>query len=253
MNGTRERPALEARLNGAMAPPFSDAVFTEGALQRSCGSVYNRVVKRGIDFLLALCGLAVLWPVLLAIAAAVAIDTGFPVLYRAERGGYHGKPFRICKFRTMVRNADQIGGGTTALHDARITRVGGFLRKTKLDETVQLLDVLLGRMSFVGPRPELLRYTNAYEGLEPYILEVRPGITDFSSLAFISLDEMVGAENADEVYETEILKKKNLLRLQYVSEVSFLTDLKIFCKTVLAVLKKAVRVIAGGGGKAGGL
>ena len=106
-------------------------------------------------------------------------------------------------------------GGTTALNDPRITRTGKALRKLKLDELPQVYNVLLGSMSFIGPRPELLRYTEAYKGEEKIILEVRPGITDFSSIEFISLDEIVGAENADEMYEKYVLEKKNKLRIRY--------------------------------------
>ena len=143
----------------------------------------------------------------------------------------------------MIRNADQIGGGTTGYRDPRITRVGAFLRKTKLDETANLVNLLLGTMSFVGPRPELLQYTEKYEGEEKSILEVRPGVTDYSSLEFIDLDERVGEENPDEVYETQILEKKNKLRIKYANSVSFKTDLVIFCRTILKVLQKAFRVV----------
>jgi lipopolysaccharide/colanic/teichoic acid biosynthesis glycosyltransferase len=147
----------------------------------------------------------------------------------------------------MVPNADKIGGGTTAMNDPRITKFGSFLRKTKLDEIPQLLNIIIGNMSFVGPRPELLRYTNAYFGLEKYILFVRPGITDFSSLKFINLDEVVGEINADEMYEKYILQEKNQLRLKYVSEISLLVDTQIFFLTVMKTLKKAVKVIFFGG------
>ncbi len=222
---------------------LEDLDYTQESLAKSYNSFYNRVIKRVLDFVLALMGLAVVWPILLILTLAVAIETGFPVLYRPLRGGYRGKSFRICKFRSMVKDADKIGGGTTALNDSRITKVGAFLRKTKLDETAQLLNVLGGSMSFVGPRPELLQYTEAYQGLDKNILNVRPGITDFSSINFISLDEIVGSENADEMYEKYVLKRKNQLRLKYVAEVSFVTDVKIFFSTVLHVLKKAVSVI----------
>ncbi len=200
--------------------------------------VYNRYIKRILDILIALCALCLLWPVLLVIAAAVALEDGFPVLYRAKRGGYQGREFKICKFRTMVKNADQIGGGTTALHDPRITKVGNLLRKTKLDELPQFGQVLLGKMSIIGPRPELLQYTSQYTGEELDILKVRPGITDYSSIEFVNLDEIVGGANADEMYEKLVLKKKNALRVRYAHTVSFATDVEIFCKTALAVLKK---------------
>jgi lipopolysaccharide/colanic/teichoic acid biosynthesis glycosyltransferase len=143
----------------------------------------------------------------------------------------------------MVKNADKIGGGTTALNDSRITKIGKFLRKTKLDEIPQLINIIKGEMSFVGPRPELLRYTSQYEGLEEYILKVRPGITDFSSIEFINLDEVVGGENADEMYEKYVLKRKNFLRIRYVNEVSFLVDFKLFFNTVLRTIHKAIKVI----------
>ena len=169
----------------------------------------------------------------------IALEDGFPVLYRADRGGYMGKPFRIAKFRSMVKNADKIGGGTTALHDSRITKTGEFLRKTKLDELPQLFQVLKGDMSLIGPRPELLKYVEQYEGAEKDILKVRPGITDYSSVEFINLDEIVGAGNADEMYEKYVLKKKNKLRIKYAHTVSFRTDAYILFKTLSAVIDKA--------------
>ena len=158
-------------------------------------SFYNRVTKRVLDLVLALAGSVIVTPILLVIGIFIAIEDGFPIFYTPLRGGYHGKPFHIIKLRTMYKGADKLGG-TTALNDPRITRAGRLLRKVKLDELPQLYNVLLGSMSFVGPRPELLRYTEAYEGEEKQILEVRPGITDFSSIEFISLDEIVGTENA---------------------------------------------------------
>lgn len=202
--------------------------------------VYNRYIKRGLDILISGAGLAVLWPLYLVIGAAIALEDGFPVFYRAPRGGYLGREFRICKFRSMVRNADKIGGGTTALHDSRITRVGNLLRKTKLDEIPQLGQVFLGKMSLIGPRPELLQYVNLYQGEELDILRVRPGITDYSSIEFINLDEIVGGEaNADEVYETLVLPRKNQLRVKYAHTVSFGTDTKLLFLTLWKVVEKA--------------
>ena len=204
---------------------------------------YNRYFKRALDFVFALLMTVVLSPLLLVISLAVVIDSGMPVFYRAERGGYKNKTFRIFKYRSMVKNADKIGGGTTALNDSRITKVGAFLRKTKLDEFPNLFNIIRGEMSFIGPRPELLQYTDNYTGVEKYIFEVRPGITDFSSDLFINLDEIVGGDNADEMYEKYVLKNKNALRVKYAAEVSFKTDIKIFVKTVLDVLKKALHFV----------
>ena len=206
--------------------------------------VYNRVFKRVFDLFFALLFLIILLPFYLIIGIAVALEDGFPVFYRPQRGGYKGKPFRIFKFRSMVKNADKIGGGTTALNDPRITKVGNLLRKTKLDEIPQLFNIIAGTMSFIGPRPELLQYTDQYTGEEKLIEQVRPGITDFSSIEFINLDEIVGAGNADEMYEKYVLKRKNELRIRYAREVSVKTDLMLFFKTVFRVLKKALKFIS---------
>lgn len=205
--------------------------------------IYNRFVKRILDLILALIFAVVLAPIYLILALAVVIDMGLPIFYRAERGGYRDKPFRIFKFRSMVKNADQIGGGTTALNDSRITKVGNVLRKTKLDEIPQLFNIIKGDMSFIGPRPELLRYTAQYEGEELLIHRVRPGITDYSSIEFINLDEIVGGENADEMYEKYVLKRKNELRVKYAKTVSFVTDFKLLFITVWDVLKKICRFV----------
>ena len=202
-------------------------------------SLYNRYIKRVLDSLISGAALSILWPAYLVIGLLIAAEDGLPVFYRAERGGYQGKTFRIYKFRSMVKNADKIGGGTTSLRDPRITKVGNFLRKTKLDEIPQLGQVFLGKMSLIGPRPELLRYVSQYQGEELEILQVRPGITDYSSVEFINLDEIVGTENADEMYEKHVLKKKNALRVKYARTVSFRTDVYILFKTVAAVLEKA--------------
>lgn len=201
--------------------------------------VYNRVIKRILDIVVSAAGLIVTLPLLALIALAIALESGFPILYRAERGGYRNKSFQICKFRSMVVGADKMGGGTTAFNDSRITRVGNILRKTKLDELPQLFQVLTGKMSLIGPRPELLQYTQQYRGEEELILKVRPGITDYSSIEFVNLDEIVGSENADEMYERLVLRRKNELRVQYAQTVSLRTDLAIFFKTIAVVLQKA--------------
>ena len=205
-------------------------------------SVYNRIFKRWLDFVIALIAIIVLSPLILIFSLAVLIDDGAPVFYTPLRGGYNGKPFKILKYRTMVRNADKIGGGTTALNDPRITRVGSILRKIKADEIVQIFNVLCGTMSFVGPRPELLQYTEQYTEEESIILKVRPGITDYSSLEFINLDEIVGGENADEIYEKKVLKRKNQLRIKYAEEVSLKTDFIILFKTLWSVLGKIIKL-----------
>ena len=202
--------------------------------------IYNRCIKRVLDAIISGIALAILWPLYLVIGLAIAVEDGFPIFYRAPRGGYKGNPFYICKFRSMVKNADKIGGDTTALHDSRITKVGNFLRKTKLDEIPQLGQVFLGKMSIVGPRPEIIKYVQLYKGEEKDILQVRPGITDYSSIEFINLDEIVGEEiNADEIYEKYVMPKKNKLRVKYAHKVSFVVDMKLVFLTVWKVLEKA--------------
>ncbi len=222
--------------------------YINSVIKKNCRpaykGIYNRIIKRYLDIIISILGLIIVIPVYIIIAFAIVRDTGFPVFYRPLRGGYKGRPFRIFKFRTMVQNADKIGGGTTAYNDNRITKVGNILRKTKLDETANLINILLGTMSFIGPRPELLQYTSQYKGKEKEIFMVRPGITDFSSIEFINLDEIVGTENADEIYEKYILKRKNQLRIKYAENVSFRTDAYIFAVTIIKVLKKAMYFIS---------
>lgn len=201
--------------------------------------IYNRHIKRPLGIIIALPFTVIALPLFFIIGIAIVAEDGRPVFYCPIRGGYKNKPFRMFKFRTMVKNADKIGGGTTADHDPRITKVGAFLRKTKLDETANLINILIGTMSFIGPRPELLQYTDKYEGNEKKILEVRPGVTDFSSIEFINLDEIVGSESADEMYEKHVLKRKNALRIKYAESVSFKTDCRIFLTTIWKVLEKA--------------
>lgn len=219
----------------------------ERLLKRKVSAVYNVHLKRLVGLGIALPLLVLLSPVLVIISFLVVLDSGFPVFYRGERGGLGGEPFRIYKFRTMVRDAERLGGGTTALADPRITRVGAFLRKTKLDEFPQLINIIRGDMCFVGPRPELTRYTEQYEGDERYILLVRPGITDFSSIEYIRLDQVVGASDADAVYEREVLAHKNQLRIKYVEQMSPMTDLRLFAATLVKALGGMLRVVANKG------
>src|SRR5713101_9662584 len=129
-------------------------------------------MKRSFDLILSLLGLIVLAPLLAALALLIKLDSPGPVFYRGLRAGLHGKPFRIFKFRTMVMNADKIGGPSSSADDPRITRVGGFLRRYKMDELPQLVNVLKGEMSLVGPRPEVLQYTAMFSAEEKAILSV---------------------------------------------------------------------------------
>jgi len=195
------------------------------------------VAKRLLDILISFAGLLVLSPIMAATAIAVRIDSPGPIFYRAVRTGLNGRPFIMYKFRTMVENADKIGGGSTGKNDPRITRVGLFLRRYKLDELPQLINVLKGDMSLVGPRPELPMYTSQYEGDELLILTVKPGITDYASLEFRHLDAALGDEDPDKVYEERVMPRKNALRVKYAKEHSLCVDTKILVKTVVQVLR----------------
>ena len=196
-------------------------------------------LKRLVDVLFSLSVLIVLWPAFLAAAAAVRLSSPGPVLYRGVRSGLNGTTFRILKFRTMVVNAESLGGPTTGTNDPRVTRVGAFLRKTKLDELPQFFNVLSGDMSLVGPRPEVLEYTSRYQGEENYILCMRPGITDFASIEFADLDDQVGSENPDKFFREQILPRKNMLRVKYVKQWSLWADFTILWQTFLRVVRRA--------------
>lgn len=196
-----------------------------------------RAVKRVFDLVGALVALIIVSPLLGLVAVIIAIQCGRPVLYRGKRIGLEGKPFRILKFRTMVPEAEKLGTSTTALHDPRLTRIGGALRKYKIDEFPQLLNVISGDMSLVGPRPQVERYTRLYSESDKEVLSVRPGITDYASIRFVNLDQLVGDSDADQKYRTEIEPAKNRLRLKYVHEMSFRTDVKICVLTALQLLR----------------
>ena len=137
----------------------------------------------------------------------------------------------------MVPDAEKIGGPSTGLNDPRLTRTGAFLRKYKLDELPQFINVLSGTMSIVGPRPQVEQYTKLYNDEEKVILSVKPGITDYASLHFINLDQLLGDHNVDDRYRQEIEPVKNRLRIKYATEQSFLVDCKIILHTILRVLK----------------
>ena len=190
--------------------------------------------KRLFDLFMSFFGIIFLSPILLFIAVSVKFTSKGTILYRGERSGLFGKSFNILKFRTMVMNAD-LGAGTTSRNDKRITYVGNILRRYKLDELPQLINVFFGDMSFVGPRPELQKYTNQYQGEEKLILSVRPGITDFSSVKFSNLNELIDDNNPDASFEKKILSEKNRLRLQYVNECNFWLDIKLIFLTILRI------------------
>ena len=191
-----------------------------------------------MDIVLSACALAVLWPLLLLIALAIWIDDPGPVFYRQVRVGRNGKTFRIFKFRSMVMDADKKGLAITVGRDSRITRVGTVLRKTKLDELAQLLNVLFGQMSFVGPRPEVPKYVELYTPYQRQVLLVRPGITDYASIAYRNENDLLaGAPNPEAMYIEQIMPDKIELNMKYLREISPLADIRLILKTIVAVIK----------------
>jgi lipopolysaccharide/colanic/teichoic acid biosynthesis glycosyltransferase len=186
--------------------------------------------KRSFDVIVATLGLVALSPILAAIAIAVRLTSPGPVIYRGTRVGKGGRNFEILKFRSMWdRPTRQL---TTALGDLRITPVGRRLRRYKLDELPQLINVVRGEMSIVGPRPEFQEWVDLYGPQDRRCLLVRPGITDFASLEFIDLDKHVGALDADERYLRDAFAQKNELRVRYVNEMSWPTDMKIIARPI---------------------
>jgi len=194
-------------------------------------------MKRTFDIFVSTIGLLVLWPLMALIALAIKCSSAGPIYYHGIRTGKHGETFRILKFRTMVDNAEQLGGFSTGRDDPRVTGIGRFLRKHKLDELPQLINVLRGEMSIVGPRTEMPAYTDEYEGEEQLMLTVRPGIADYASIKYANLGEILGNEDPDRVYEEKIRPIKNQLRVKYVKEQSFLGDIRIILQTLLKLLK----------------
>ncbi len=194
------------------------------------------LAKRLFDIAASAVGLVVLSPVMLAVAVAILLETGRPVLFTQIRVGRHEEPFRIHKFRSMRPAA---GARITAGGDPRITRVGAFIRRTKLDELPQLWDVLRGRMSLVGPRPEVPDMFAHYPAqARSRIAAVRPGITDLATLEFRNEEEILaGAADPERAYLDDVLPKKIALYLDYLDRRSFLLDLSIILRTVAGLFR----------------
>ena len=197
------------------------------------------MTKRCFDLLFSFLGLLFLSPVLLLVATAVKLGDGGPVFYRQERVGQGGCRFRIWKIRTMRVNADKLGPSITKNGDARITPVGRVLRKWKLDELPQFINVLWGDMSFVGPRPEVPRYVALYSDEQLRVLALRPGITDLATLEFRNEEELLAkAEDPEKYYREYCIPRKIELNLQYAARASLLTDLRLICATVVAIIRR---------------
>jgi len=193
--------------------------------------------KRLFDIAFSFAGLVALSPLLLVIAVLIKIDSAGPVFYRGVRVGKDGKLFRTFKFRTMAMDAEKIGGPSTADDDPRITRIGKFIRKYKIDELPQLIDVLRGTMSFVGPRPEVPHYVDMFTADEKAILSARPGITDWATLW--NPDEgaiLAGSTDPEKTYVEKIRPEKIRLQLKYINERSFAVDMNILFQTLAKLM-----------------
>ncbi|QEY35915.1 sugar transferase [Caproiciproducens galactitolivorans] len=199
---------------------------------------FSLFLKRVYDVVVSLIILTLLSPFFLLLAIAIKLDSKGPVFYRQTRVGRYNTDFKIFKFRTMVLDADKIGPPLTVGDDPRITRMGRIIRKLRLDEFSQLLNVLNGSMSLVGPRPEVRKYVEAYTPEYMATLLIRPGITATSSIAFKDEDRLLNAaENPEQVYIEQILPPKMAYNLEYMKNITLFNDIKIMFQTVGAVLK----------------
>lgn len=196
-------------------------------------------MKRLFDIVASGCGLIVLSPLFVILAIWIKMDSKGPVFYRQVRVGRHNKDFRIFKFRSMRVGADKQGLITVGGRDPRVTRSGYFIRKYKLDEFPQLINVFVGDMSLVGPRPEVRKYVDMYTEEQMRVLDVRPGITDLASIRYRNENELLEkADNPDQYYIDVIMQDKLAINLEYVANHSFWYDIKLIFKTFGEIVSK---------------
>lgn len=195
---------------------------------------FNKVVKRIFDLICSTLGLIVLSPILIAITIRIKTGSDGPVFFKQIRVGEKNKEFEILKFRTMVVDAEKLGMQITVGNDSRITKIGKFLRKYKLDELPQLINVFKGDMSFVGPRPEVPRYVKFYNEEQRKVLEIKPGITDLASIRYRDENDLLGeSENPDDFYINTIMPDKLALNLEYINNNNVFCDIYIILKTII--------------------
>lgn len=196
-------------------------------------------MKRLFDIIASGCGLLLLSPLLLCVAIWIKLDSEGPVFFRQVRVGRYNKDFRIFKFRSMQVGSDNGSLVTIGERDPRITRSGYFIRKFKIDELPQLINVFIGDMSLVGPRPEVRHYVNYYTPEQLHVLDVRPGITDPASIKYRNENELLEkADDPEKFYIEVIMQEKILLYLQYVKNASFMYDIKLIFRTLLVIFKE---------------
>lgn len=197
------------------------------------------VMKRLFDIVLSLIALAVFFPFGLLISLVIVCDTRGHVFYKQTRVGRHNKDFQLYKFRTMYKDSDHGSLITVGAADARITRSGLFLRKYKIDEFPQFLNILKGEMSIVGPRPEVRKYVDLYTPEQLKVLSVRPGLTDYASIRYVNENALLAAsENPEQTYIQEIMPDKLALNLKYIEDQSLWTDTKIILQTFAAIIHR---------------
>ncbi len=195
------------------------------------------MIKRLFDIIFSLSGILILLPLFVIIALFIVLDSKGGVFYLQKRVGRNNKDFHLIKFRTMKTNSDKNGLLTIGNKDSRITKVGYFLRKYKLDEFPQLFNVFIGNMSFVGPRPEVRKYVELYNDEQKKVLKVKPGITDYASIEYINENEILRkATDPENTYIHQVMPHKLSLNLKYIEEMSFKTDMKILFKTFGSIL-----------------
>jgi len=190
-------------------------------------------MKRLFDIIFSLIGIIILLPFFFLFAILIISDSGFPIFYSQKRVGKNRIDFSLLKFRTMKKDSDKKGLLTVGEKDSRVTNIGYFLRKYKIDELPQLFNVLFGDMSLVGPRPEVRKYVELYNDEQKKVLSIKPGITDYASIAYSNENSILSeSKNPEQFYIETVMPAKLKLNLKYIEEKSFLTDLKIILKTI---------------------
>jgi len=196
-------------------------------------------LKRLFDIIASCCGLIILFPIIILLAFWIKLDSRGPVFYRQIRVGLKNKDFKIFKFRSMKIGSDKKGLITVGGRDSRITKSGYYIRKFKLDEIPQLINVFIGDMSFVGPRPEVRKYVDLYTPEQLHVLDVRPGITSLASIRYKNENEILEtAENPDQFYIEIVMQDKLKIDLEYVRNTSFWYDIKLILTTLKEIIKK---------------
>lgn len=195
-------------------------------------------MKRIFDLFFSFLGILFLLPIYIIIAILIKIDSNGDILYKQERIGKNGIPFYVLKYRTMIPNAFSKGALTVGSRDPRVTNIGFYLRKYKLDELPQLFNVFLGEMSFVGPRPEVKKYTDLYNAEQKKVLSVAPGITDYASIKFRNENDLLSeSDDPEKLYIDQIMPEKLNLNLKYINDNNVFKDIKIIFNTFYTIIK----------------